>query len=351
MKKVNIVTYCTYKSLGSILQAYGLQKQLNILGHKSSILMYKSENQFIYQKVNSIKSFCKKIYEIVILRKIRAAYHKRINFIDNNISIKYFNDYKEVIEKAKEEMCNTYMAGSDQVWQPDNCNPLFFLDFVKDNKRISYAASMGKTEIPLEKKEVFQKLINNFDYISVREEECADIIKNMTQKEVRVHIDPTFLISAEEWRKISSPYNVKEPYILLYMLYWDKKCKEKIKKFKRKTGLKVLAIADGLSNVYADKVLYDIGVEEFLWLIDHAEYIITSSFHGTAFATIFNKKFSAIINPKAPSRITNLLKKLSLPTVDINELITTSDFDYEKTNQLILIEKNKSIDYLKKVIE
>ena len=135
------------------------------------------------------------------------------------------------------------------------------------------------------------------------------------------------------------------------MLYWDESCKEKIKSVKKKTGLMVCAIADGLSRVYADKVLYDVGVEEFLWLVDHAEYVITSSFHGTAFATIFNKKFSAIINPNAPSRIANLLQKLKLPLVDIENLPISSDFRYEVTNQLIEKEKEKSIEYLKRVIE
>ena len=107
------------------------------------------------------------------------------------------------------------------------------------------------------------------------------------------------------------------------MLYWDKSCKEKIKRLKKQTGMKVYAIADGLSNVCADAVLYDVGVEEFLWLVDNAKYVITSSFHGTAFAAIFNKKFSTIINPKAPSRIENIMNKLSLPIKFSGILLST----------------------------
>lgn len=351
MIKINVVTYCTYTSLGSILQAYSLQRKLHSNRCNSSILMYEDENQFNLIKVSSVKSLCKSIFQKVILHKVKAAYVKRTKFIENNINIEYFKNYNEFVHRAENDNGEIYLSGSDQVWQPDNCSPVFFLDFVKNSRCISYAASMGKTEIDDSKKELFCKYLNNFDYISVREEESAEVVRQLTEKEVEVHIDPTFLVSAKEWRDLSSQYNIKKPYILLYMLYWDKSCKEKIKELKKRTGLKVYAIADNLSNVYADKILYDVGVEEFLWLVDNAEYVVTSSFHGTAFSVIFNKRFSAIINPKAPSRITNLLRKLELPNVDIIDLPNSNEFNYQKTNRLIEEEKEKSSEYLKRVTE
>ena len=351
MKRINVLTYCTYTSIGSILQAYGLQRQLSNLFYEATVLIERKENKFVVSKITSVKSLCKFIFENTFSKQRKRAYDKRLAFINKNIKVKYFENYNELLLMSKEDICDIYLSGSDQVWQPDNCNLAFFLDFVKNQKCISYAASMGKTIINDDKKIEFKRLINNFDYISVREDECAEVIKEMTEKTVDVHIDPTFLIPVDEWRKISVPYNIKAPYILLYMLYWDEACKSKIKQLKKQTGLKVYAIADGLSRVYADKVLYDVGIEEFLWLVDHAEYFITSSFHGTAFAAIFNKKFVSVINPSTPSRIQNLQRKIALPIIDIEDLITSEAFDYQLTNQLIETEKIKSIEYLKRVIE
>ena len=135
------------------------------------------------------------------------------------------------------------------------------------------------------------------------------------------------------------------------MIYWHPSCKNQIKELKKKTGLPVYAISSGLSRVYADKYLFDVGVEEFLWLVDHAEYVVTSSFHGAALSTIFNKKFAAVINPASPSRLENLLTALSLPLVDIADLAETTRFDYQTVNRRIREEKEKSIHYLKKAIE
>lgn len=351
MKRINTVTYCTWMSIGSVLQAYGLFETLKDQGYKNTIIVETWNKVFANKKTKSFKGLVRRIFELNIQSKQKLAYKKRMQFINEKMEIEYLEGFKEFQDKAITDRESIYLAGSDQIWQPDNCNPIFFLDFVKDSKCISYAASMGKTIVAEGKKEIFQKMINKFDYISVREEECADVIRKITEKSVEVNIDPTFLVSTERWREISDPYNIDDSYILLYMLYWDKSYNDKIKKLKKKTGLKVYAISDRLSNVYADRVLYDVGIGEFLWLVDHAEYVITSSFHGTAFATIFNKKFSTIINPKAPSRIENLTRKLSLPIVDIEDLPTTEKFNYDIINEMIEREKNKSIDYLKKVLE
>jgi hypothetical protein len=210
---------------------------------------------------------------------------------------------------------------------------------------------MGKTVINPDKRETFEKLLHNFDTVSVREQECADIISSMVDREVEVHIDPTFLVSADDWRQYEVPYGIRGPYILLYMLYWNDSCKEKINRLQRESGLPVYAIADGLTGVYVYNVLHDVGPGEFLWLIDHASYVVTSSFHGVAFSTILNKKFAAVVNPSATSRIANLMRILSVPQVAIEDLADAPDFDYAAINEAIQREKEKSMQYLKKVLE
>ena len=253
-------------------------------------------------------------------------------------------------QKALENPYDVYLSGSDQVWNPDICSPLFFLEFAKESKRISYAASMGKTELSPEKEKLIQEKLVPFERVSVREQECAEVLQKLTDKDISVHIDPTFLIDIEEWRCLEKSYKVKGPYILLYMLYWNDDCKKQVKKLKKKTGLPVYAICSELSRVYADKRLYDVGVEEFIWLIDHAEYVVTSSFHGVALSTIFEKRFSAVINPAIPSRIEHILRLLGLPRVRIDELDKTDLFDYETVNVKIKKERQRSVEYLQEAI-
>ena len=348
MKSIKIVTYCTCSSIGSVLQAFALKKVLRDMGSESKILLEQEKKR----KHNIFKptQLCRDMFEIIMHKKINAGMRKRREFISDHMDIVLYRDYEDLNRIVSEDETDCYLAGSDQIWNPLRCDKVFFLDFIKNKRRISYAASMGNTVLPDDKKMNFVRMIKKFDKISVREAECSDIIKELTGIDSDVHIDPTFLVSAEEWRKYEKIYSIDEPYILLYMIYWDKSLKKKVKELQRKTGLKVYTIKNGLSRACGDKFLYDVGITEFLWLVDHAEYVITSSFHGVAMATVFNKKFSAVINPNSPSRIENLLRVLSIPNVEIENL-NSADFDYQNINQRIIEERKRGLTYLKEAVE
>ena len=348
MKSVKIFTFCTNSSIGSILQSFALKKALKFNDFESEILLPKP---IVRKSKPNFKKTIRNFLEVFSKNKVAKAYTKRNKFISDNIDVVYYNSYNELIELTNNDDTTCYLAGSDQIWNPKNCNPAFFLDFANGKKRISYAASMGETVIPEEKKERFVRMIQNFDSISVRESECADAISKFTDKNIETHIDPTFLIKQSEWKSREIEYKVKEPYILLYMIYWDKSVKKQVKKLQKKTGLKVYTIKNGFSRAYGNKMLYDVGIEEFLWLVDHAEYVVTSSFHGVAMSAIFNKRFSAAINPDSPSRIDNLMRVLSIPKVEIDRLDDTTDnFDYDTINARIDEERERGLKYLREAI-
>lgn len=349
MKKIKVVTFCTWNSIGSILQAFGLKTVLENEEHESTILLPADENIFHTARGRSLKSLLSRLFQMMIHDKRQAAYRKRVGFIEQYLNISTYAQYSELKQQPQnEEVC--YLAGSDQVWNPDRCYKHFFLEFVREGKCISYAASMGNTEIPTENLEKFRELMRRMDRISVREAQCKDVLQPLTDKNIDVHIDPTFLLDAETWRGYEKTYSIHGPYILVYMIYWDPACKEQLQALKRRTGLPVYAICSGLSRVYADKKLFDVGVEEFLWLVDHAEYVITSSFHGVAMSTIFGKKFAAVVNPGSPSRIRNLLQTLGLPEVPICEVDKTGAFDYETVCNRIDQERERGMQYLKEAI-
>lgn len=352
MKKVFVSTYCIWSSYGAILQSLALQKILSKNGVENRIIQscqkpndkYKTKFKF----TRSIKSLIKQFLELFIKSKNSKRYRKCQGFIQNNIKIDYYGNYENLCSMPPKADC--FIAGSDQIWHPDNCNKTFFLDFVKDGtKKISYAASMGKTIVAEEKKDEFSRLISNFDTISVRESDNIDVIKQFTNKNIVAHIDPTFLLSRAEWENYQKPYFIKKPYILVYAIYWNKTLNSQLKSLSKKTGLPIISINTGIDRVTANKKIYDADVSEFLWLINNAEYVVTSSFHGVAFSTIFNKQFSAVVNPKLPSRITCLMNNLQIPVIPIDKLYDKEfKINYDIINLNILKEKEKSIAYLLK---
>ena len=350
MKQLKVLTFCTWTSIGSILQSFGLKKALAENGCESTILLPADENKFHTTKVRSLKSLLSRAHQVATYRKRRSAYRKRCAFITRELDVTAYEGYSELEQMAQDDAQTCYLAGSDQIWHPDRCDKHFFLEFVRGGKCISYAASMGKTEIPPENLDNFRKLMQRLDRISVREAQCKEALQPLTDKPIDVHIDPTFLLDTQVWRRYEQEYPIRGPYILLYMIYWDPACKAQIRELKQRTGLPVYAVCSALSRVYADKRLFDVGVEEFLWLIDHAEYVITSSFHGAALSTIFNKKFAVVINPATPSRIRNLLQTLGIPEVPIRELDGPERFEYTAIQKQIAQERSKGLLYLKEAI-
>jgi len=351
MKKIIVSTYCTQSSLGSILQAFGLKRALHKISWDSSVLLNIEEKTHKKEKIKSIKQFVVRAHDILIKAKKKSGMRKREDFINTHIDTIYYQDECEISKAILDAEVKCLLAGSDQIWHPMLNNSAFFLDFDSELKRFSYAASMGIELLNEDKKKKYKDALERFDKISVREEECVDVLQPLVKQDIHVHIDPVFLCSADEWREYEAPYSIKGPYILVYMIYWDKNCKKEIEQLKKATSLPVIAVCSGLSRVYADKKLYDVGVEEFLWLVDNAEYIITSSFHGAAFSIIFNKRFSVLINPNAPSRINNLMRILNVPKIEIDDLNNQVDFGYEDINERISFECNRSMEYLKKVLK
>lgn len=344
--KVCVATHCTWTSIGSMLQAYGLKYALAQLGCESFIASDLPQRVEERKAPSSLKGTASMAYDALHRASRHLAFQRGVSFINEKLTVCTFENYAALCRA--DLSADAYLAGSDQIWHPEALKPLFFLAFADSRaKRISYAASMGVETIRPEKREEFRRLLGNIDTISVREAECAKSIAALSGKSVSVHIDPTFLCPQEHWRSLEMPYPMKGKYILIYTIYWDAALNKKMAALHRETGLPVVAVSSHLTRAYANRRLFDVGPEEFLWLLDHAEYVVTSSFHGLALSAIFNKKVSAVINPNAPSRLTNLLRTLSLPVLQIDQLDKCAEIDYAAVNEKILSEAQRGIQYLK----
>ena len=348
MEHVFVATFCDWKSYGSIYQAIGLKKALEGIGVKSTILEAKEKpsSQYCVAKPSrKLRSILLYMLNLTNQKAMRRKCRLTCEYIEKQLDIRYLAPLETELQKLPEDA--DYLCGSDQIWNPKRCHSLFFLDFPIKGKKLSYAASFGTLDVDQEKEAEFSRLINGFEEISVRERMAVPFLAHYTDKPVKVHIDPTFLLSKAFWVEQGKAYpHIKSPYILVYAIYWDSKLNSKLKALSKRTGKAIVAVSNGYQPVYADQRIYDADPAEFLWLIEHADAVVSSSFHGVALSINLNKPLAVVNNPASPSRIQSLLDILGIPVIDI-EHVLDEKVDYQTVNRKIAAEREKGICYLK----
>ena len=360
--KIGILTFHKARNYGAILQTYALQKKLRQFNSDTEIIDYNCPYFQDSYKIISFKNITVKsiVKQFLLYKSKKQKYSKFDKFIKNNIRLsKVKNIKKKDIEKYTKEY-DKIIVGSDQVWNMSctNGDLTYFLDFVTDNKRKnSYAASFGKRNITDKEKKVASKYLSSFNAISVREKDGQEILDDLNIKNASVVVDPTLLIEKKEWDKICAERMVNTGYILEYKLYNSEKIKKIAKKLAKEKKLKIIVLQSDLKKeIEGSKVIRNAGIKEFISLIKYADYVITNSFHGTIFSLIYHKEFyiSLIKGENAPnSRLENLLKEYNLTNriLDYNENNFNQEIDYEEVDKKIVKNRDKSLDFLKKVIK
>lgn len=356
--KTATITYHNVYNYGALLQAYALQQMLLKLSIDNVIINYNFEKNRIYHKMkgNSLKIF---IINIIRLLKtiidILPIMRRCRNFEEfSNRKLQLTPKYRDLEELRKNPPeADCYIAGSDQLWNVSTVmRNAFFLDFgSQDTKRVSYAVSMGSYEIPNEYIPKMCELLNKFDTISVRETEAKIYIENIIDKKDFVHLnfDPVFLLSKKDWSEFACTRRIGIKYILCYPMSGHPLLYDALKKLKQLTGYKIIILtSEVFDSVKGDVYIKDATPEEFVFLIQNAEYTLTSSFHGTAFCTIFNKNFFSFVGGTAPTRITGLLGRLGLEHRIVRRIedINTEEVDYFEANNVIAKEKKLAKEYL-----
>lgn len=298
--RVAIITINDNNNYGNRLQNYALQQFLSnkIKIEKVDTIWYDSE----YTSKSQVDIFLWKLWiKYLINWKNIREYLKEFYLKDNirmyNIG-KFTNRINTVFDfKIKDNLSRKYdyfIVGSDQVWNPnfwlkkcDHAN-IRFLKFAPKEKRIAYAASIAIPKIPKDKEQFFKDSLNEMKAISMREKAGADLVKKLTGKDVPVVVDPTILLSKEEWQKIElkPEWYSGEKYILTYFLGNPSPVIEKIAK---KNNWKIYNLMDKDNfNLYTSRV------EEFVYLIDHAQLVATDSFHASVFSILMNTPFLVV---------------------------------------------------------
>jgi hypothetical protein len=360
--KTITATHQNEMNYGAVLQAYALQKQLHKLHVDDEILDLKKTHQ-MFNKVKFNKHLLGNMYSNICNLLCILQRKKRIKrfreFVNNNIKMTHHYETIEEVTKSP-PVADAYITGSDQTFNTHwGIRPDKFLRFgSKETKRISYAASMG---IPIVKDEYlndFVSAIKAYSFLSVREQCSADYISKVCNMPCSTNLDPTLLLSKEEWSELASSYRLgrkirREKYILVYYLLENSLLNIAVREINKETGLKVIVLTpNAICRIKKDMIIRDAGPLEFLSLFNNAEYILTTTFHGVCFSIIFQKPFSTFISKKDEIRINSLLNILNLSDRIITSTseITFNEILYNNVNEIIEMERKKANEYLVKAL-
>jgi len=276
---------------------------------------------------------------------------------------RYYHGWKDLCEGSKNY--GVCMVGSDQVWGPLSLYSGFYnLRFVDERvAKFSYASSFGVAHILPWQKRGVASFLNRLDRIGVRELQGKQIVETLSCKTATVVLDPTFLLTEQQWNSYldNSRHNMREPYILCYVLGKRKVIREEIQKLRATTGLKVVFMRHIDEYIEMDEEMgdfapYDIDPLDFVKLVRDAAFVVTDSLHGSVFSIIFKKKFVAFYrhepgNKKSTnSRIDNLLAMFGLKERIFRSNLSTemlADIDYESVTPILERLRQESIVFLK----
>lgn len=362
--KTAIITWVTYCNFGTFLQAYALQRYLMDLGITNTIL---DDSSMIISPIN-LKYRLKKFLMRISNTDYRKFEHsiKQANRLFGYFKNELLNIDKDILNLSSvNAKYDTFICGSDQIWNPfslENPNADYYYASFTTKKKIAYAPSIGVSEVPQQYKEKLKKLTSCFDFLSAREQQGVDILRELTGKEVVKVVDPTLLLDREQWN-VLLPKNVpcEENYILAYFLTPNIVFINAALEYARKKGLRLKMFFLDKSYKRYDCDLITAGPIEFLHYVRDAKCLFTDSFHGSIFASIFHTQFFTFKRFKQTvknqnSRVENLLKIMNiserlLDEENYNNINELSDIDFSSVDYNLGPFIKKSKEYIKKAIQ
>ena len=306
MKDVLTITlHCTDNS-GSSLQAFALQRYIESRGCNCSIINYCPD--YLRYNGNKFKSIILNLTlnlftHIEIEKKLKAF---RENYL--KVTPELFKTYSDLLNHSFD--VDIVISGSDQLWNPSyacGLDDAYYLSFIGNNKvkKIAYAASVGKDSLTAEEIEKLQLKTKKFDSITVREKQIVD---NIFTHSVQWVCDPVFLIDESVYLDMMTTRQVKDKYLLVYLIYENSQLLDKyIEEYRKQRGGKVIQIGGFRRKCDCDIHIKELDPLDFLSYIKYADYVVSSSFHATAFSILFNKEFSVLNPQRNHSRIESLL--------------------------------------------
>lgn len=369
MKKISVITLQNVRNYGSVLQAWATQEVLEKAGKGEWKVdffnYYKPGTATIQERIDrwtrGFGPIKKLIYKLILLPSM-----KREDKVFGNFLKKYVNVQEQKVTTSEDFKMlhldsDIYCSGSDQTWNSswnDGVVPELFLSFVPDNiKKIAYAGSFGKSKLDNDEIEITKQLISRYDAISVREDSAVNIVKGLG-KDATLVLDPTLQVTRDFWlKKFKITVNKeKDPYVLVYQLNTNKEFDKFAKEFAKRKGLKLVRFCIRHYQMFrGGQSIVIPPVEDFVRLIANAKYVITDSFHATAFSINLNTDMICIYPQEFGGRIASILKLMGLQNRNLKDyddfsLAEVDPIDFEPVNDRLNKEREIGYNFLQQAL-
>lgn len=332
-----VITYHRAVNYGSALQAYALNQYINELGIHCETIDYRPKRQSniyrLFEAPRSPMALARNMHSFLYLRDLRTHQARFEEFL-NNLVIQTVDTFTKPTDlEALDEHYDVYVTGSDQVWNPrtTDFDSSYLLSFVHDKSRcLSYAPSLGTGTLPADYHDIFRRELAGYRCLSVREEQGAAAISEIVDRAVSTVVDPVFLLDDKDWSCVGETASCTYggDFIFGYFIGDVPGMREFADKLGEETGLKVITVYKNLRDLlHRTECHYDAGPREFIWYVAHARYVVTNSFHATAFSIIYRKDFWTFVdgNPEAPGeRIRNILDLAGLQNRSLDDARSAS---------------------------
>ena len=353
-KKVGILTYHDALNYGAVLQAFALRRALKKTGKAEvEVLDYKNPEVMSSSDLKGILFHSGK--KGILLFLTRFGVIKRFQkFRQNKLHLSKPLYYREEFEDYVEQL-DYVIVGSDQVWNEhwNDMDGTYFLDVAMDDaKKCSYAASFGFEELEKSRMESYRERLSRFAHLSVREKSAKKIVNQSLGLACEQHVDPVLLLRQEEWIRESCEKKKHKPYLFLYLVPYQREVVEYAKKLAKEKGLQVCLG----SRSFRNPELKHVGTaspERFLGWMRNADLVVTNSFHGAAFAMIFEKDARIILdNPRGYNvRSRDLLASCKLTKEGFNgRMVSTERADWTTVRKILEEERAKAYGYFEEIL-
>lgn len=376
MKKVGIITHFHGSmNYGGVLQACALCRVLKEMNVESEQIRFTMD----YIRKRSLGQTLLKLLNPVLVRnyaeyKLRSMWRSK-KLGNRSNAFRAFNAshvpssqqvYNPDSVKQCAERYDGFITGSDQVWNPDAYFAAYFLDFAPPGKpKLSYAASIGQKSLTQEQQDCFRGHLESFTAVSVREQDAVDIVQPLTRLPVEQVLDPTLLLTKEQWNEISAERLVQEGYMFCFFLGYNPQARALAAEYARKHGLKIVTIPHASSlyvaggNTWGDRRFWDASPADFLSLVKHASCVFTDSFHACAFSSIYEKEFFVVHRAGRAGmsgRIQSLVSMLGCEAhfcdtedkLKLSYLESLAPVDYETSREEFKNLREQSLAYLER---
>lgn len=316
--KIGQLTFHASHNYGSVLQAYALSQQLQLMGHETEFINLRPQTQKdAYKIIRDSEKGVHRAFHYMIYPWLKKRFNEYERFITKVLSITQEEYHTTEELRACSFQYDAFVCGGDQIWNPacQDFETAYYLQFLSENnpaRKVAYAPSLGKAKFEEEALRQIGKWVEAFDAISVRESQGAALIQSVTDKHVHTVCDPVLLLDKTEWEKLAVIPELKKPYILVYFLENNHGSRSLTEYLRKTLGYDVVIFNEYIRDfVKPYHKAYSASPEEFVGLFLNASFVYTNSFHGTAFSTLFEKPFlTAIATDQDNSQNNNDSRKI-----------------------------------------